>query len=191
MIDAGVFGLVDHGVLEATLAGLEKSIGKGGVINQVLITHAHADHMNLVPELAKRFRIKAIRINALQADREDFKQLLEDVRRAHHDRVNNEADRVRAELEEQRPGWERADRGDPLTRPERWTAHRAEQIRTALDAIPDIRLELLVPGVHGTLAINSLPIERPCSRPLRPPPPRSWRQVSALPPWPTRSSPTS
>jgi hypothetical protein len=165
VVDAGVFGLVDHGVREATLAALEARIGKGGVINQVLITHAHADHMDLLPELARRFRIKAIRINALQADRKDFRDLLDEVRKAHRDRVNSEANRVRAELEAQRPAWERADRGDPLTRPERWATHRDGVVRQTLDAIPDIALELLVPGVRGKLAISSLPIEPPILAP--------------------------
>ena len=159
IIDAGTFGPAGSAVADATLRALEAHIGRGGVIAQILITHAHADHMDLLPELAARFRIGAIRINQLQADRPSFQRIMDRVRQAHRARVNAEADRVRAEMVNERPAWETADRGDPLTRSQRWNEFRDQRMRAALDAIPDIMLERLVPGVRGRLAITSIPID--------------------------------
>ncbi len=165
VIDAGTFGPAGSAVADATLRALEARIGRNGVIAQILITHAHADHMSLLPELATRFRIGAIRINALQADRPDFRALLELVRQAHQARVNAEADRIRTQLANERPAWEIADRGDPMTRQRRWNELRDQRLRTALEAIPDIQLERLVPGARGRLAVTALPIDPATFRP--------------------------
>ncbi|HEY0430282.1 MAG TPA: DUF4157 domain-containing protein, partial [Pyrinomonadaceae bacterium] len=165
VVDAGTFGPAGSAVADATLRGMEAQIGRGGVIAQIVITHAHADHMSLLVEMATRFQIRAIRINALQADRPDFQAILERIRQAHRNRVNAEADRVRGEMANEQPRWEAADRGDPMTRSQRWGEIRDQRMRTAMEAIPDIMVERLVPGVGGRLAITSMPIEPAAFRP--------------------------
>ena len=136
LIDAGTFGLAGEAIAKATLDAIAARVGEGGVIAQILITHAHADHMSLLPRLAERFRIAAIRINALQAERPDFQALMARVRTAHQARVDAEAARVRTELEGERPAWETGDRGDPLTRPQRWAEHSQQRVNAALEHIP-------------------------------------------------------
>ncbi len=140
----------------------------------MLITHAHVDHMDLLPQLARNFRIGSIRINALQADRPDFADILKEVRDAHRALLTDEARSVGERLEGERRAWEAADRGDPLTRGRRWGEHRDTEMRKALDAIPDIMLERIAPGVRGRLAITSLPID-----PAMLAPPESTRAVPA------------
>lgn len=158
VIDAGTFGLVPSVVRTATLRSLEARIGRGGVIAQVLITHAHADHMNLLPELAERFQIRAIRVNDLQADRADFQTLMEEVRAANDRRILAETNRVRAEVEAGRAAWEAADKGDPLDRASRFEKLREDRVAEARSRMSDIQLERLVPGVRGRLTITSRPI---------------------------------
>src|SRR6478736_4247823 len=66
----------------------------------------------------------------------------------------------------ERPSWEVADRGDPMTRQQRWNEVHDQRVRTALDAIPDLPvIDRLVPGARGRLTITSLPIDPAAFRP--------------------------
>ncbi|MFH8249505.1 DUF4157 domain-containing protein [Microbacterium sp. B2969] len=158
LVDAGTFGRVPSVVRTTTLQALEARIGRGGVIAQVLITHAHADHMNLLPELAERFQIRAIRVNDLQADRADFQTLMNEVRAANNRRIVAETERVRAAVEAGRDAWMKADKGDPLDRAARFDKVREDRVAEARARMADIQLERLVPGVRGRLTITSQPV---------------------------------
>lgn len=158
VIDAGTFKLVPAIVRTTTLQALEARIGVNGVIAQVLITHAHADHMNLLPELAERFQIRAIRVNDLQADRPDFQELMERVRAANDRRIQAETNRVRSQVEAGRSAWEAADKGDPLDRASRFEAMREQRVAEARAGLADIQLERMVPGAGGRLTITSRPV---------------------------------
>lgn len=156
LIDAGV-GNEGHAAISAAIADQVGQLLNGRPIAEVLITHLHEDHTSLLPELAERFPIGRLRVNAVQFADPRFTELLSDIAAAQARGVMARAgaafDARRAEWEAG-PGSRVADVG---MREAAFQAARGARIAEALRdlAANPTTVELLVPSGGRLVAANA------------------------------------
>jgi hypothetical protein len=145
LVDAGV-GPDGHAELTAhVLEQIDRILG-GRPIEEILLSHLHADHTSLLPELAARYRIGKLRINAYQKLDPRMTRILEEVARRQRSRIEAE---VRKKAVAERATWEADPKSgtipvNPDERETRFEKHVQELVRTELATSP-IMLETMVP----------------------------------------------
>ncbi|TLD45175.1 MAG: hypothetical protein FAZ92_02552 [Accumulibacter sp.] len=158
LIDAGV-GADGRAELAAAMVDRVGRSLRGRPILEVMITHLHADHTNLLPALAERFPIGRLRVNALQFADPRFQDLLRDIAEAQTRGVRNRAE---AEFDARRSAWEASEGsrvGDVAMREEAFRRARAQHVTEALRRLADTptQVELLVPE-GGRLVAAAAPL---------------------------------
>ena len=158
LIDAGV-GTDGGADISATIADRVGQLLRGRPITEVMITHLHADHTNLLPRLAERFPIGRIRVNALQFADPRFQQLLRDVAGA---QARGVRDRAGAEFDAARASWEAGEGSriaDTALREQAFQAARERYVADALQRLTQAptQVELLIPN-GGRLVAGSAPM---------------------------------
>ena len=158
LIDAGV-GTDGGSDISAAIADRVSGILNGRPIAEVMITHLHADHTSLLPELARRFPIGRLRVNALQFADPRFRQMLADIATAQTDGVTR---RAGAAFDAQRSTWETTEGSrfaDVPTREAAFQTARSASIATRLRnlAANPTQVDLLVPD-GGRLVATSAPL---------------------------------
>ncbi|KSB91809.1 hypothetical protein AS593_07235 [Caulobacter vibrioides] len=158
LIDAGV-GTDGGADISAAIADRVSGILNGRPIAEVMITHLHADHTNLLPELARRFPIGRLRVNALQFADPRFRRLLANIATAQTEGVTR---RAGAAFDAQRSTWESTEGSqiaDVATREAAFQTARSASIATQLRnlAATPTQVELLVPD-GGRLVATSAPL---------------------------------
>ncbi|PLR23000.1 hypothetical protein SGCZBJ_16735 [Caulobacter zeae] len=158
LIDAGV-GTDGGSDISAAIADRVSGILNGHPIAEVMITHLHADHTSLLPELARRFPIGRLRVNALQFADPRFRQLLAQIATAQTDGVTR---RAGAAFDAQRSAWESTEGSriaDVAAREAAFQIARSASIATQLRnlAANPTQVDLLVPD-GGRLVATSAPL---------------------------------
>ena len=158
LIDAGV-GADGRAELASAMVDRVARTLRGRPILEVMITHLHADHTNLLPALAERFAIGRLRVNALQFADPRFQDLLRDIAEAQTRGVRNRAE---AEFDARRSAWEASEGsrvGDAAMREEAFRRARAQHVTEALRRLADTptQVELLVPE-GGRLVAAAAPL---------------------------------
>lgn len=158
LIDAGVGHDGGSDISDAILDRASGIIGERPII-EVMISHLHTDHTQLLPRLAERFPIGKIRVNALQFADPRFQQLLQDVAAS---QTRGVRDRAAKEFDGRRTQWERSEGskiGDAAMRDTAFQNAKAAFIQQALDGLRNnpTTVELFVPD--GTkLRVLSAPM---------------------------------
>jgi hypothetical protein len=158
LIDAGV-GMQGGEALSQAIADKIASTVADRPILEVLITHLHADHTNLLPKLAGRFAIGKLRVSAVQFADPRFKKLLQDVATA---QANGVRDRAAAEFDARRADWDKGEGGtiaDAALRDEAFQNAKQQHVREAMRKLAEnpTQVELLVPG-EGRLVVENAPL---------------------------------
>lgn len=158
LIDAGV-GTDGGSDISAAIADRVGELLNGRPITEVMITHLHADHTSLLPELARRFPIGRLRVNALQFADPRFRQLLADIARAQTDGVTR---RAGAAFDVQRSAWEAGEGSriaDVAAREAAFQTARRAAITAQLNTLAanPTQVDLLVPN-GGRLVATSAPL---------------------------------
>jgi hypothetical protein len=102
LIDAGVGSDGRSDLSDAIMERLAGIIGDKPIV-EVMITHLHADHTNLLPRIAEKFPIGKLRTSAAQFADPRFQQLLKDIAEA---QVQGVAERAKVEFDAKRSDWE-------------------------------------------------------------------------------------
>lgn len=63
MRDSSGKAITEAKLAEEINGKLEKIVGPGGYIREILISQAHSDHVNLVPRLMRKFAVGIVRFN--------------------------------------------------------------------------------------------------------------------------------
>ena len=158
LIDAGVGPHAHSEITAEVMKQLELLIGDAP-INEVLLSHLHEDHTSLLPELAAKFGIGTIRVNAYQLQDPRMVQVLVDAARRQARRIGEQ---VRDQASPTRSAWETDPKTgvlqlDPTTREARWDEHVDRLVETEL-AKSAIRLETLFVNKAGELHVVKSPI---------------------------------
>jgi hypothetical protein len=136
-----------------------------GVIRELLITHPHADHINMAERFVQEFEIRSIRINAAQFTMERFRIVETQLLAARETYLDSVSRQLEAQLRERRAAWEIERRHSGLA--EGTDAEFEEYIEGAVrarrGAVEPIGLEVVVPQAgalevfRGSLGRFSLP----------------------------------
>jgi len=155
LVDAGVQmmagGGPDAAMADAAMAQLEALVPERAFTDMVN-THAHADHLNLLPRLAAEgYTIGTIRITALQAAQPSFERFFGEMMDA-YERT------ARTDVEAQRSQWEALQPSESLIDTEAteraWEAWRDAEISRRVEGMQP-RVELLYQGPGGTLEVTN------------------------------------
>lgn len=158
LIDAGV-GTDGGADISAAIADRVGALLRGRPIAEVMITHLHADHTNLLPRLAERFPIGRIRVNAVQFADPRFAQLLADIAAA---QARGARARAEAEFDAGRSDWEKGAGSriaDAALREEAYQNAKRQHVAEALQRLArePTQVELLVPS-GGRLVAGDAPL---------------------------------
>jgi hypothetical protein len=141
VIDAGVnaknLGITERALGDLTLQKLAEFIGDKP-IHEFLISHAHADHTSLAPEILRRFPVDTIRINSVQARWPKYKELRKAMVDAQGERLKALQDKFAERLAKDRLAWEAtqpsvADFGAKETR---WNHHVLQEFLEQAKTMP-------------------------------------------------------
>lgn len=150
LIDAGVRlagADVDAKVKARTLAKLRELVGDQP-IEDILISHAHLDHVGIIDAIGKEFVVKRIHINEIQATDPTF---LEKMRTFGADQRAVLEGQLRKKHQGRRAEWE-ADPEKTQLKPEKGALDLAfdkwvgEQVALELAKTPPVELRMLTPG---------------------------------------------
>jgi hypothetical protein len=160
IFDAGVGHDGREALTQTTMNKLRTIIGDRPIL-EVVISHLHEDHTNLLPELAREFEIGRIRVGAAQYVDPRFQDLLAQVAAQQQLRVRAKA---ADEFDANRAEWERtqgARIADIDLREEAFGTAKAEHIEQAVESWrrTPTQIDLLVPN-GGKLQLASAPVGR-------------------------------
>ena len=170
VIDAGIAGSAVGELGNATMAKLHRIIPGGEPIADVLSTHAHLDHTTLFKRIFSEFEVLGLHMNLAQALQPAFKsdptkpadltfdEIKDDLAR---DQRKHVEEKVRKQVESERPQWEKAhDIPEPAARETQWKEFVEKQVATRVAARKVLTLDLQVPGTGGAMHIVSAPFRQ-------------------------------
>jgi len=151
LVDAGAqlpMGSASRALAQAAVGELI-DVAAGRRIVRTLLTHAHADHLNVLPLLAEHMELGAIRLTALQAERGVFQRTLAAIETAQQTYRNvNLPARIRRELTAQRQTWVEqqnvAVRSSPSRLDAAWNDHVNNRIAVAQSQVRFPTIELII-----------------------------------------------
>ncbi len=157
IIDAGVNnrGLATSydALVDATMQKLADFI-KNDPIREILISHAHKDHVSLIQEIMRRFRVDTIRINDVQKRWPGYKALRKELVKIQQERLKQTEAAIKKEIAETRAEWEAAnEHPDKGIMQERWEKHAAEELKNRMDEVPKLKERSLIPSKGGRLDV--------------------------------------
>ena len=98
LFDAGINLNEPHAMAEAIADKIAARL-RGEPLRAIFLTHAHYDHVSLIPRLARRIQIDAIVANPLQFAREEYVTIRESTREADLARRAAEMSRIEADVQ--------------------------------------------------------------------------------------------
>ncbi len=162
LVDAGAqlpTGGVNQALAQAAVRQLLE-VADGRPIVKTLLTHAHADHINILPLLAEHMELGAIRLTALQANRGVFQRTLAAIEAAQqiYRNVNLPA-RIRRELTTQRWIWVEqqnvAVRSSPSRLNAAWNDYVNNSIEVAQSKVRFPTIELIVGSENRPVVVEA------------------------------------
>lgn len=141
IIDAGVnakgLGTTMAALEKLTMDKLTAFIGDG-VVRELLISHAHADHVSLAPAIMRRFAISFVRLNSVMARWSGYQSLRKKLVDAQNQRIKAAEDALKADLQAERVTWEKGKGAGyaPDAREVEWQKYVKEQVDKRMAEIP-------------------------------------------------------
>jgi Domain of unknown function (DUF4157)/Metallo-beta-lactamase superfamily len=159
LIDAGTAGGGSGPIANATISRAKASI-RGRKLVDVLFTHGHGDHTELMSRVAYEFELENLHINIAQAADPglDWKTFSQDIAKNQRDFLERH---LREELEKERPDWEKDhDVPEEAAREVQWKIYADEQVQLRMAKRQPINVDLQVPGPGGEMYVASAPIDK-------------------------------
>ncbi len=168
LVDAGAqlpFGRGSQALAEAAVLQLVE-VAAGRPIVKVILTHTHADHINVLPLLAEHMEIGIIRLTARQAERGVFQRTLAAVEQAQQVyRDVNLPSRLRSELAAQREAWVREQNVAVRSSPERldaaWNDYVETRVAIAQEQVRFPTIELIIGNESRPVVVEADLIREP------------------------------
>lgn len=174
--EVGPGGTASRAAMEAAAIQAIVRDAAGQPIERVLITHAHADHLNLLARLAAEVDIRVIQLTARAAATPAFREALTGVRAAQATfRNTNLPAQITARLTAEREAWIRelpaADRIDPERSARLWQDHVNAEIAAAQARVAPVAVDLLIADATGARLVRADIVSDPAGGPLEARPP--------------------
>ncbi|PWT95571.1 MAG: hypothetical protein C5B55_01125 [Blastocatellia bacterium] len=162
IIDAGVnnrgLATTYDALVDATMKKLADFI-KTDPIREILISHAHKDHVSLIPEIMKRFRVDTIRINDVMKRWPGYKALRKEIVKLQKERLKQTEAAIKDEIAKTRAQWElENDHPDKGILQERWEKHATDELKRRMNEEPKLKERTLIPSKGGKLDVVNVDI---------------------------------
>ncbi|MBS1912605.1 MAG: DUF4157 domain-containing protein [Bacteroidetes bacterium] len=170
LIDAGISTSPNITTeLEAEIAATTMKLLRAKIGNrpiaQVLVTHAHSDHIAMLDKIATEFPIQSIRMNDLQLKYDSMQKMLEKVRQGIERYKANLADTTRTQLEAGKQAWLDANldllQKSPAERDAKWREHVDAEVARKLAEVPQAELQVLKQSPEKKLYLEWQPLGKP------------------------------
>jgi hypothetical protein len=164
VIDAGVnnrgLGTTMKALADLTIGKLAAFIGDG-VIRDLLVSHAHADHLSLGPDILRRFPVDFIRINSVQKDSAQYKARRKEMVDAQEERLKAAEAGFKEAMRMERAAWEKGEgqKYAPDARELEWERHMKREFEARMEQIPGARAareRILIQSRKHTLHVRDI-----------------------------------
>src|ERR1051325_4202824 len=150
VIDGGVnnrgLGMKYKALVDATLQKLEAFI-KTDPIREFLISHTHKDHISMILDIMRKFRVDTIRINDVMKRWPGYKQIRKEIVKIQEQRLRDTEVALKRQIAEERPEWEKAnEHPDKGIMQERWEKYAAKELKKRMSETPRLKERTLVPS---------------------------------------------